>query len=92
MSRIGNAPVTVPSGVEVTVAEGTITVKGFAKPVRTYRVTGIYDDLAESGRIIRHKGDALSLTIDRDKLKDGKRREAIEVLQSTLAELENGGK
>ena len=28
MSRIGNAPVTVPSGVEVTVAEGTITVKG----------------------------------------------------------------
>jgi large subunit ribosomal protein L6 len=28
MSRIGNAPVTVPSGVEVTVSGGTITVKG----------------------------------------------------------------
>ena len=28
MSRIGNAPVPVPSGVEVTVAAGTITVKG----------------------------------------------------------------
>ena len=28
MSRIGNAPVTVPSGVEVTVADGTVTVKG----------------------------------------------------------------
>jgi large subunit ribosomal protein L6 len=28
MSRIGKAPVTVPSGVEVTVAGGTITVKG----------------------------------------------------------------
>jgi large subunit ribosomal protein L6 len=28
MSRIGNAPVTVPSGVEVTVAARTITVKG----------------------------------------------------------------
>jgi large subunit ribosomal protein L6 len=28
MSRIGNAPVAVPSGVEVTVAGGNITVKG----------------------------------------------------------------
>ncbi|MDJ0771029.1 MAG: 50S ribosomal protein L6 [Ilumatobacter sp.] len=28
MSRIGNAPVTVPAGVEVTVADGTVTVKG----------------------------------------------------------------
>jgi len=28
MSRIGNAPVAVPSGVEVTVSGGTITVKG----------------------------------------------------------------
>jgi large subunit ribosomal protein L6 len=28
MSRIGNAPVTVPSGVDVTVADRTITVKG----------------------------------------------------------------
>jgi large subunit ribosomal protein L6 len=28
MSRIGKAPVAVPSGVEVTVANGTVTVKG----------------------------------------------------------------
>ncbi len=28
MSRIGNAPVTVPSGVDVTVADRTVTVKG----------------------------------------------------------------
>lgn len=28
MSRIGNTPVAVPSGVDVTIAEGTITVKG----------------------------------------------------------------
>ena len=70
----------------------TISVKGFAKPVKTYRVTGIYDDLAEQGRIIRHRDEALSLVIDRDKLKDGKRREAIAVLQSTLSELEKGRK
>jgi large subunit ribosomal protein L6 len=28
MSRIGNAPVAVPSGVDITVADGTVTVKG----------------------------------------------------------------
>jgi len=28
MSRIGNAPVAVPNGVDVTVADGTVTVKG----------------------------------------------------------------
>ncbi len=28
MSRIGNAPVAVPSGVDVTVADGNVTVKG----------------------------------------------------------------
>jgi large subunit ribosomal protein L6 len=28
MSRIGKAPVAIPSGVEVTVADGTVTVKG----------------------------------------------------------------
>jgi large subunit ribosomal protein L6 len=28
MSRIGNAPVTLPAGVDVTVADGSVTVKG----------------------------------------------------------------
>ena len=68
-----------------------ISVKGFAKPVETHRVLGIYDELAEEGRIIRHSDEALSLTIDRAQLKDGKRRKAIEVLQSTLKDLQNGG-
>ena len=33
--------------------DDSLTVKGFAKPVRTYSVVGLYDDLAEHGRIIR---------------------------------------
>ena len=28
MSRIGNNPITIPSGVEVNVQDGTVTVKG----------------------------------------------------------------
>ncbi len=53
----------------------TLTVKGFAKPVRTYSVVGLYDDLAERGKIIRRDQDGLALVIDRDKLtKKGKPR------------------
>ena len=28
MSRIGNAPITIPEGVEITQSEGVVTVKG----------------------------------------------------------------
>jgi ribosomal protein L6P/L9E len=28
MSRIGNAPITIPEGVEITQSENTVTVKG----------------------------------------------------------------
>ena len=28
MSRIGKSPITIPSGVEVTIAQGNVTVKG----------------------------------------------------------------
>ncbi len=45
---------------------GTLTVKGFAKPVRTYSVVGLYDDLAEQGRIIRKEQDGLSILLDLD--------------------------
>ena len=38
MSRLGKIPVTIPSGVEVTLADGTLTVKGpnatLARPMR----------------------------------------------------------
>ncbi len=55
----------------------TLNVKGFAKPVRTYGVVGLYDDLAEQGRIIRMEQDGLALVIDRDKLTKKGKAEAI---------------
>ena len=61
-----------------------ITVKGFANPIRTFRVRGVYDELATEGRIIRHENEGLSLTIDREKLN---KAEAITALESALAEL-----
>ena len=66
----------------------TLTVKGFAKPVRTYSVVGLYDDLAEQGRIIRKVEDGLTLTIDQDKLtKKGKAR-AIRAIKDVHSQLE----
>jgi class 3 adenylate cyclase len=64
---------------------GTLTVKGFAKPVRTYSVVGLYDDLAEQGRIISRDQEGLALKIDRDKLT---KAEAIKAIKGVLSQLE----
>jgi len=64
---------------------GAVTVKGFAKPVRTYSVVGLYDDLVEQGRIISRDQVGLALKIDRDKLT---KAEAIKAIKSVLSQLE----
>jgi hypothetical protein len=65
----------------------TLTVKGFVKPVRTYSVVGLYDDLAEQGRIIRRDQDGLALVIDRNKLTKKGQFEAIKALEEAVAQL-----
>ena len=66
-----------------------LTVKGFAKPVRTYSVVGLYDDLAEQGRIIRRDQEGLALKIDRDKLTKKSKAEAIKTIKDVLSQLED---
>ena len=36
-------------------------MKGFGRPVRVYRVVGIYDELEQDGRIIREENDGFRL-------------------------------
>jgi hypothetical protein len=62
----------------------TLTVKGFAKPVRTYSVVGLYDDLAEQGRIIRKEQDGLHILLDLDKQD---KVSAIEAVEDVLSQL-----
>jgi hypothetical protein len=64
-----------------------LTIKGFVNPVRTYRVVGLYDDLAEQGRIIRRDQAGLALNIDRDKLNKKGKAEAIKALEEAVAQL-----
>lgn len=66
----------------------TVSVKGIAKPVKSYRVVGIYEDMATDGKIIHHENEFLKITIDREGLDEEHRKQAIEVLQETLNDLE----
>ena len=66
---------------------GTITVKGFAKPVRTHRVVGIHD--AADGRVIRQEQEGLLLIIDQRKLGENGRAEARRLLQDAADRLKD---
>jgi class 3 adenylate cyclase len=66
-----------------------LTVKGFDKPVHCYKVVGIYDDLAEEGRIVRHQKHGIQVFVDPDKLTGEDRGEAIKALKGALAKLED---
>ena len=70
---------------------GTITVKGFSKPVRTHRVVGLIDGSGLQGRVIRQEQDGLLLVIDRRKLGAQGTAEAIRILGEAAALLKEDG-
>jgi class 3 adenylate cyclase len=61
-----------------------IKVKGFADPIRCYKVLGLYDDLADEGMVIREEADGFKFLLD---LQKRDRAEAIAALESILARL-----
>ncbi len=63
-----------------------LTVKGFAKPVRTYSVVGLYDDLAAQGRIIQEEADGVRVLID---LKKSDKAAAIQAIENVLSRLKD---
>lgn len=44
-----------------------IKVKGFADPIRCYKVLGLYDDLADEGMVIREEADGFKFLLDLQK-------------------------
>ena len=72
---------------------GTITVKGFRRPVRTHRVVGLHDKTAGQGRIIRQEQDGLLLIVDQKKLTSrgqGRRRARTPGCGKTIAGINIG--
>ncbi len=61
-----------------------IKVKGFAEPIRRYKVLGLYDDLVEEGSVIREEQDGFKLLLD---LKKRDRAEAVAALQAIVDRL-----
>jgi adenylate cyclase len=61
-----------------------VQVKGFAKPIRNYKVLGLYDDLVGDGRVIREEEDGLRILLDLQK--QGK-AQAIKTMEAVLTRL-----
>jgi class 3 adenylate cyclase len=68
----------------LTEEQEAVSVKGFAHPVRVYRVIGIYDELENDGKIIREERDGFRLLVD---LSKGDRAGAIAAVEHMLARL-----
>jgi class 3 adenylate cyclase/PAS domain-containing protein len=66
---------------------GTITVKGFSRPVRTHRVVGLADKTAGQGRIIRQEQDGFLLIVDQKKLTPESRADVLRALQDAASRL-----
>jgi class 3 adenylate cyclase len=70
---------------EVSVEERVpIKVKGFAEPVRCYKVLGLYDELATEGTVIREDADGFKFLLNLEKQD---KAEAIARIESILARL-----
>ena len=66
-----------------------VVMKGFAKPIRTYAVTGIYDEGTGRANLIHEEVDGYSLTIDLDRLNAKSKALALQSLKAALAQLDS---
>jgi len=70
---------------EVAAEEQTpIKVKGFAEPVRCYKVQGLYDHLAEEGTVIREEQEGFKFHLN---LQKRDKKDAIQILEGILLRL-----
>jgi class 3 adenylate cyclase len=65
----------------------TIDVKGFSRPVKTYRVKGLYKDLEAEGQVAHHHGRGIELMIDQSAMDDESKKRAAEALEKALEQL-----
>src|SRR6185503_5625960 len=67
---------------EVAAEEQTpIKVKGFAEPIRCYKVQGLYDHLAEEGTVIREEQEGFKFHLN---LQKRDKKDAIRILEGIL--------
>jgi class 3 adenylate cyclase len=54
-----------------------ITMKGFAKPVRTFSVQGIYEELEENQQLFRHEDEGVTIAINGNLVDKAKTKKAL---------------
>jgi len=52
------------SDIVLTEEQPPITVKGFAKPINTYKIAGTYDELVETGRVVLQERKGMRVLVD----------------------------
>jgi PAS domain S-box-containing protein len=73
-------------GSVVAEEQAPLKVKGFARPVRNYKVVGAYDELVEQGRILRKEKEGVRLEVNLDKQD---KAAAIGMIEDFLLELKD---
>ena len=64
--------------------QAPIQAKGFAKPVRNYKVLDQFDKLTDQGKVIREEQDGLRVFLDLQKLDKASAAQALESILSRL--------
>ena len=72
--------------IVLTEEQPPITVKGFLRPINTYKIVGAYDELVETGKIVLQERDGLRVLVD---LSKQDRSEAIKILEEVLVQLKS---
>jgi hypothetical protein len=66
-----------------------ISVKGFAKPIRSYKIIGLNDESADQDRVIRVDTDGMRIALDLDRLTTEDRAHTIETIENILSRLKD---
>jgi len=61
-----------------------IKAKGFAEPIRCYKVFGLYDHLAEEGTVIREEQEGFKFHLN---LQKRDKKDAVRILEGILSRL-----
>ena len=70
--------------IVLTEEQPPMTVKGFARPISTYKVAGTYDELVDEGRVVLREREGLHVLVD---LTKQDKSEAIATLEEVLSQL-----
>jgi class 3 adenylate cyclase len=81
---MGHETYSLVKDVVATEEQSPIQVKGFAEPIRCYKVLGLYDDLVRKGQVIREEQEGFKFMLD---LQKRDKQEAITTLEAILARL-----